>query len=447
MTTNVFRNTRNTMIPGLALMAGLACNPMCPAQQQIPVPPAQQAPQSSLGTSFGGTFGPQTIFSPDLEAGDIFGAAVAVDGDVMLLGAEYDDDNGTDSGSVWVYRYLKGSWKPEQKLKPSDAQKGDNFGRAVTVRGNVAVIGAHWDDDKGSNAGSVYIFGFDGTEWVQQQKLVAPDGAPDDRFGATLALYGNRLLVGAWLDDDKGFNSGSVYSYHFNGSMWVLDQKLTASDGHAGAFFARYIGLTRNVAVIGAWHDNEKGVNAGAAYIFRYNGNEWVETQKLLPADLGPGDEFGWAAAMYGDVAIVGAYGDDEAATDAGATYVFRDLNGTFVLEQKLLADDAAAFNQMGYCIAVQGDQMLLGAKVTTSSVNQVGKAYVFRRENGTWKQKRLLEPPDGEDGDAFGFHLDMDGNTFVVGAWRHEAGVGIEAGAVYVWTEPGLKTDRIQKK
>lgn len=431
MQTTMFRNI---LIPAIALLATLACDASSSAQQQL------------AGTQLGSPV-PQKILSPDLEPGDIFGAAVSVYDDVMLLGSEYDDDNGVDSGSVWVYRYLLGSWKPEQKLTPSDAQTGDNFGRAVTVVGNTAVIGAHWDDDKGFNAGSVYIFNYDGSQWLQQQKLLAPDGNVQDRFGATLSLFGDRLLVGAWLDDDDGNASGSVYSYHFNGSSWVLDQKLTASDASAGAQFARYVSLSRNVALIGAWRDSSQGLNAGSAYIFRHNGTEWVQTQKLLPAEVGAGDEFGWATSLDKDVAIVGSYGDDDAATDAGAVYVFRDRGGSFVLEQKLFADDAAAFNQFGYSIAVQGEQMLLGSKITAGSVNEVGKAYVFRREGGVWKQKRLLEPPDGQPFDAFAFHLDMDANTSVVGAWRHESNVGLQAGAVYVWTDPGLKTDRILKK
>ncbi len=420
-----------TFSTSLALAFSLACAPPCPAQQV------------ELEVSYGDV--PQKILSPDLEPGDIFAAAVAVDGDTMLLAAEYDDDNGTDSGSVWVYRYHKNAWVPVQKLKPMDAQTGDNFGRSVTLQGKVAVVGAHWDDDNGNQAGSVYIFQHNGSEWVQVQKLLAPDGAPNDRFGATLALHGKRLLVGSWLDDDKGGASGSVYSFHHNGSAWVFDQKLTASDGSGGDQFARYVAMSRGVALIGAWKDDAAGVDSGSAYIYRHTGTQWVEEQKLVPNDLGAGDLFGWATHMDKDVAIVGSYNDDDGAQNAGAVYVYRDTGSGWVMEQKVLADDAAAFNQFGYSIAVHGDTMLLGSKITQPSVNQVGKAYVFRRSGGVWTQRRLLEPPDGAAFDAYSFHLHMHANTFVVGAWRHEAG-GVQAGAAYVWTDPGLSPSRAKK-
>ncbi len=437
-----------TTLAGAALLTGLVALTPCNGQA-APTPGAppgapQQAPTLGNGASPGSTLfegGPQKILAPDTAAGDIFAAAVHVDDDVMILAAEYDDDNGMDSGSVWVYRRTKGGvWTPEQKLKPSDAQTGDNFGRAVYVEGDRLIVGAHWDDDNGNNSGSVYVFEREGGTWVQKQKLRAPDGAADDRFGATLAFSGRHMLIGAWLEDPNGLQgAGSVYAFEHDGAEWVFAQKLVAPDAQAGNQFARYVSLEGTVACIGAWRDNDKGFQSGSAYMWRFNGTNWVMEQKLVPDDLGAGDVFGWATYTDGKRAIIGSYGDDDMAQDAGAVYVYRDDGGTWVLEQKVFADDAAAFNELGYSIAIDGSTMLLGAKITQGSANEVGIAYVFRLHDGVWKQVRRLDPPDGEPFDAFAFHLHSDGNTFVVGAWRHPQ-AGFQAGAGYVWTDPGLE-------
>ena len=146
------------------------------------------------------------------------------------MASEWDDDQGKDSGAVFVYRCNGRQWVEEQKLLPDDGQAGDNFGRSLELDGNLAVVGPHWDDDNGEKSGSVYAFRYNGTSWVQEQKLLASDGSKDDRLGNTVSIDGNVIVAGAWKKNGGGKSSGAAYVYRFNGLQWVQEQKLIASD-------------------------------------------------------------------------------------------------------------------------------------------------------------------------------------------------------------------------
>jgi hypothetical protein len=137
-------------------------------------------------------------------------------GDRALVGAIFDDDSGDDSGSAYVFDFDGTTWSQAAKLTPDDGAASDIFGRSVSLSGDRALVGAFWDDDNGGNSGSAYVFDFDGTTWSQSAKLTPDDGAASDQFGYSVSLSGHRALVGAFLDDDNGDNSGSAYVFEFN---------------------------------------------------------------------------------------------------------------------------------------------------------------------------------------------------------------------------------------
>jgi hypothetical protein len=155
------------------------------------------------------------LLSSDGEAYTNFGNSVAIDGNLALIGAYRDNGNGSNSGSAYLYRFDGSSWQEEAKLLASDGASNDSFGFSVAVSGNLALIGAVYDDDNGSNSGSAYIFRFDGKVWQEEAKLLASDGASEDNFGRSVSIDGNLALVGAYWDDDNGSNSGSAYIFNF----------------------------------------------------------------------------------------------------------------------------------------------------------------------------------------------------------------------------------------
>jgi hypothetical protein len=211
-----------------------------------------------------------------------------------------------------VYRFDGTDWVEEQKLLASDGASNDWFGISVAISGGVAVIGT----SNGGGFGSAYVYRFDGTAWTEEQKLLASDGASGDRFGYSVALLGDVAVIGAEDDDDNGDKSGSAYVYRFDGIDWIEEQKLLASDGTAGDGFGHSVTLSADEAVIAAFGND-------SAYVYRFDGANYAEKRKLLASDGESSDWFGiWVAASEG-VVVIGAMYDDDNGRDSGSAYVF----------------------------------------------------------------------------------------------------------------------------
>ncbi|MBN1795656.1 MAG: FG-GAP repeat protein, partial [Sedimentisphaerales bacterium] len=189
------------------------------------------------------------------------------------------------------------------KLLASDGEEADLFGDSVDISGDTAVIGAYGDNDNGSNSGSAYIFCFNDSSWLQQAKLLTYDGAGYDYFGYFVAISGDTAVIGAFGDDDNGGDSGSAYIFGFNGSSWLQQAKLLASDGAAEDYFGFSVAISGDTAIIGAYSDDDNGYDSGSAYIFHFNGSSWLQQAKLLASDGADSDYFGFSVAISGDTA------------------------------------------------------------------------------------------------------------------------------------------------
>jgi len=364
---------------------------------------------------------------------DYFGGTVAISGDTALIRAPEDDDNGPESGSVYVFQYDGSSWTELTKLLAGDGQAGDDFGTWVDICGDAAVIGAHVNDDNGADSGSAYVFRYDGSNWVQEAKLLPGDGATDDRFGHRVAISGNAVLIGASWDDDNGSDSGSAYVFRYNGSSWVEEAKLLPDDGAAGDLFGT-VAISGDTALIGAgWDNNDNGSDSGSAYVFRYNGSSWVQEAKLLPGDGAAYDEFGVSVALSGNAAVIGAYGDDDNGSRSGSAYVFRYNGSTWVEEAKLLASDGVEHDNFGHSVAISADIAVTGALYCDDNGNNSGAAYVFRYDGSSWTEQAKLLASDGATGDRFAHNVGIDGDIAVVGADLDDDN-GSSSGSAYVF-------------
>ena len=314
----------------------------------------------------------QKLLASDRATLPGFGASSAVSGDVALIGGVHFElifEEPFTFGSAYVYRYGEDGWVEEQRLPPLPLT-GYRFGTAVALSGDVAVIGAPIAGGGGGFgiADSAYVYRDDGTGWAEEQRLLASDcGFFCGRtgFGGSVAVTGSVVVIGASGDD-----SGSAYVYRHDGSGWVGEQKLLASDGAAGDEFGGSVAVSGDVVVIGAFGDD----TTGSAYVFRYNGSNWVEEQKLLASDGAAGDEFGGSVAVSGDVVVIGAFGDDT----TGSAYVFRYNGSNWVEEQKLLASDGALEDGFGGSVALSGDVALIGAAGDDANGDDSGSAYLY---------------------------------------------------------------------
>ncbi len=154
------------------------------------------------------------LLAGDGAISDIFGWSVSIDGDTALIGARFDDDNGSDSGSAYVFTLSGGVWAQQAKLLPADGAADDRFGFSVSLSADTALIGAPRDDDNGSGSGSAYVFTRSAGVWTQQAKLLPSDGVASDQFGWSVSIDGDTALVGAPNDDYNGLpEAGSAYVF------------------------------------------------------------------------------------------------------------------------------------------------------------------------------------------------------------------------------------------
>jgi hypothetical protein len=216
-----------------------------------------------------------------------------------------------------------GGWVQEARLVADDTAAGDWFGRAVSLDGTRALVGANQNDAGGPDAGAAYVFGFDGSDWRQTQRLVAGDAAEGAGFGADVSLDGARALVGAPRADASGRDSGAAYVFEFDGSDWRQTRRLTPEDATSEARFGGEVSLDGTRALVGAAQSDGATENAGAAYVFEFDGSDWRQTQRLAPADVAEGDRFGGLVSLDGSRALVGAPRSDASGQDSGAAYVF----------------------------------------------------------------------------------------------------------------------------
>ncbi len=367
------------------------------------------------------------------------GRAVALSGDTALVGAHWDDDQGTQSGSAYVYQRKpgpEGSWVFAQKLLASDGGTREHFGRSVAIDGDTAMVGAlnHLHDADGGN-GAVYVFKYDGATWIEEQELLARDGAIGDGFGVSVSISGDVALIGAPSDDDDGFASGSVYVFRFDPktSQWIEVQKLTASDAMTSDSFGGSVALAGDLAVIGTPGQDGVAEETGAAYVFRFEPDTatWIEQAKVFASDGTVLDRFGWSVAVSPDsigVALIGAHLDGP-----GSAYVFRyDPKNSAWFEEQKLTPSGGAPDDFGRSVAMDGDVALIGSWKADAVGTNSGAAYVFRYDPDTsqWSQDDMLVPDPGPWTAFFGFSVALDGDRAVCGAH----GENRQTGAAYMY-------------
>jgi len=269
----------------------------------------------------------QKLKASDGVTQDQFGEAVSLSGDTAAVAAPNNDDLGGDSGSVYVIERVGAAWLQVANLHASDGASGDGFGHGVALRGDTLVVGA---DDNGGT-GAAYVFERIGGTWIQTAELTASDGALSDQFGFAVGLSGDTAVVGAHCDDDGGSCTGSVYVFERTGGLWGPDEtaKLHAGDPEVQDLFGVSVSIDGNRIAVGADTDDDRGDSAGSAYVFERGASGWVQVAKLLAHDGARADLFGLRVSISGNAVLAGSPLDDDACPEdegceSGAAYVFR---------------------------------------------------------------------------------------------------------------------------
>lgn len=359
------------------------------------------------------------------QSGDGLGYSAGIDGNTVVLGAPYPI-GGIGTGAVYVYIKTGNQWtdlQPVAKLTPSDNQNGEEFGISVALSGNTIVVGAYLDTVGGNLAqGAAYVFVMPAGGWhdmTETAKLTASGGQPYDVLGFSVALGGNNVFVGApGVTDDRG----AVYVFTEPADGWqnmTQTAKLTSSDAQMYDNFGSSVAISANTLAVGSPYANNNGSDAGAVYVYTQSGPVWrngTQNAKLVASDPVNLAKLGYSVAIQNNTIVAGEY----AGTYPG-TYVFVKSGSIWENSQqtaKLTATGNPEY--MGYSVAISGNIILAGAPGTNiNGQEDEGAAFVFAEPAGGWTnmtQTAELTVADGSADDRVGEAVALQGNTAIVG-------------------------------
>ncbi len=386
----------------------------------------------------------QTVETVKVEPADAstdarFGSAVAARGNRVLAGAPFKYELAAEAGAAYVFERGPSGWAQSAKLRAEDASEYDRFGRALALGDAVAAVGAPDSDATGQVGGAVYLFEPSGSEWPQTAKLVSPTGLAGDSFGTAVAIDGDTLLAGACFEDGNGASAGAAFVFVRDPTGWALEARLAGLDTDDGDVLGWSVALDGDRAIVGARFEDAGADATGAAYVFARTspgGTSWAQVAKLVAADAAAEDQLGYAVALDGAYARVGAPQDDDAGANSGAAYVFRQVGSTWVQDAKLVPPDGAAGDGFGRAVSIAGGNALVGAWFDDDGASNAGSAYLYRRNGATWSLQTRLVASDGAANDLLGAAVSVDGGTAILGAYASDPS-GTSSGAAYVYELP----------
>lgn len=465
--------------------------------------PVQATPQGGYQEAYLKAVNPDAI--------DHFGFATAISDDTVVVGAYREASNATGvgsdsldnsapkSGAAYVFVRSPTDWSQQAYLKASNAEQDDCFGHSVAVDGNIVVVGAfneassspgvngNESDNGAFGSGAAYVFARNRTSWVQQAYLKGFNPLSSERFGFSVSVSGDLVVVGAPRDVGLGQRTGAAYVFERVGTAWHQQAILTASNAEPADEFGFHVAVDGETIVVGApnedsqltgvnpTQDNNTAVDAGAAYVFVRDGTTWIQQAYLKASNTDPGDFFGTSVDITQDMIVVGATHEasastgvggnqnSDSATQSGAAYVFVRDGTNWSQQAYLKASNAEEGDRFGTSVGVSGNKVIVGAIWEDSSASGVnadqgnsgsgcGAAYVFSRTMTTWRQESYIKALHPGTYDFFGGSVGISGTKAVVGAYNEDsAATGVNgdqsddslpgSGAAYAFTLAPVST------
>jgi len=403
---------RRTLLASIAAIAAVACTP---PDGWLPNPNGSQHEQA--------------------------GFAVAIDSNWAMSGVMRSDTIFGSAGKVLVYRRVNHNWSLVQSLVSGDPQTEGNFGWSVDLSGDRAIVGAPFEQEAYALGGAAYVFERSGNSWTQKAQFFGD--TTESGFANSAAISGDYAVVGAPFPAPPTFVGAGVAFVYRRDSLgaWLRDTTLHASDAIPNILFGWSVAIDDDVIVVGARQGVvHSTIIGGAAYVFRRSGTVWIQEAKLRAVDPDYHDFFGTSVSVSGDTVIVGANGDNEKGNDAGAAYVFeRDSLGMWQHLSKF--QPATAGDEFGSAVSIDGRWAIVGASLAGANDSYKGAAWMYYRDNTSWVAASMLAPHDLAYGDRFGYSVSISGPCAVVGAPARNIQSTDGVGATYIYcdTVPGL--------
>jgi hypothetical protein len=440
---------------------------------------------------------------------DWFGHRVALSGETLVVNALLEDaPAAANCGAIYVFVRNGTTWMQQAFLRASNAGAGDQFGSSLAISGDTIVVGSIGESsvatgvngDETSNAaagsGAAYVFVRSGTVWTQQAYLKASNTQNGDLFGWSADIDGDTIVVGArgesssatGVDGDGSNNSasasGAAYVFVRSASNWAQQAYLKASNTDSVDYFGWSVAVSGDTVAVsaineaspatgvdGGMQEQNTRSQAGAAYVFHRSTGTWTQQAFVKATNTDGGNNFGWSLSLETDTLVVGAVYERSGSTgvngsqdqfvnprpNSGAAYVYTRSGSTWSPSAYLKASNTGSDDLFGHCVAISGGTIVVGSLEEASSATGIGgnqadngasrsgAAYVFVGSGSSWTQSAYVKATNTEAVDAFGYFLDVSGDTIVVGAYSEDSGAtgvggnqldnsALESGAVYVY-------------
>lgn len=324
------------------------------------------------------------LTASDGQAGDVFGLSVSISGEYAVVGAMLDDTGANiDHGAAYIFKRSGVSWTQQAKLTATDLSAQAHFGSHVSIHGDYIVVGAYQKSEGIVLAkGAAYIYLRTGVTWAEQAKLSNDSVESFEYFGWGVSIFNNYVAIGAYNNDENGNNAGAAYIFVRSGNSWAQQAKLLASDGAMGDEFGNSIALHGDHVVVGARKDDDRGQNSGSAYVFKRNGSTWVQQAKLVASDGSADDEFGTSVSIYGDDIVVGSPRDNLGSNfPKGSAYIY-SRNGSSWNQQAKLGITKVIFDVgfLGDSVAISDSHVVVSNFVDDGDFLQQGAVYFYHK-------------------------------------------------------------------
>lgn len=393
---------------------------------------------------FGQMASPQQLTRSVVNSDQDFGYSVDLDGDVAVVGGFRTADGSTvEAGAAFVYRFDGSMWVEEVRLEASAPDFSNWFGWDVAVSDDVILAAARRGDTFAANGGDVSVFRYDGSFWIEEDVLTPSDLAVAD-YGFSLTVDGEVAAVGAPFRTEVVPNDGAVYVYRFDGSDWIEEDLLTVPNLSIQSFFGQDVAIDGDRMLASAFNaDDSTSSQAGKLYIFDYDGAQWNQTAELQSNISNNIANLGVSVDLEGEWAVGGAPLDNEMGSGAGAVLIYRFDGMDWNFHSKIFASDVTGFNLFGSAVALSGNRLLVTAdNWFPQGGDATGKAYLFEYDdmNDEWMEIEGFVPANMTTGGAFGHAAAMQGEVMLVGAPEYD-GMESAMGTAYVYGSPMVST------
>ena len=358
---------------------------------------------------------------------DDFGTAVAVSGSRAAIGAPRRETGGTNSGAVFVYERSAGGWTQTDILQPIDAENGQLFGIAVAIDGDTIVVGAAGDHRVEDAGGAAYVFEYSGS-WTEVAKLQASPPREFGFFGGAVAVDGETIVVG----ESALSGHGAAHIFRRSGGSWPLEQRISPIF-ELDAQFGTAVDVEGDLLIVGAPFKDDFSfgmTDAGMAQVFERTGTTWNTVTSLVEDDPYSEDQFGTSVAIEAGRAFVGCPWDINSVSSSGSVFVFEEQAGSWVQVEELVPSDAAPDDYFGWSLAHWDDLLMVGAP-RYPAASRPGAAYLWQDGPSGFTQKLRFDGGGGGVRDDYGRSVSVDRNQLVAGAPERSTSGGGNARAL----------------